>query len=774
MNFSTLLRMARQGDLSADACRYLLSAHGECEWLDYKEQLNLSNDAQLSEFVRDVLGMKNVGGGYIVVGVRDKTWEPVGLASRLPYDTKLLREKVLKACGVQLDLDVVQHELDVAGTPQLFALILVRSTGKWSKLRNPTMVKKPFQPNIPHGLRLGEIIARRGDSTIQLTQFADLTDLLDQLKEISAQSEIETLPSPFAIDEAGYRLLDKNFDSFIGREALRQQALDAVSRDPRIWIINVHGPGGVGKSALATWVAYTFYEQRAFEAILHLTAKETELTQEGISRLQSRTLTSLEGLLEHILDVFPFHAETPEGLDGRKKLACEYLCTFTTLLVLDNMETVGDGRILKFVQDLPPQSKAKVLLTSREKSGGWELPVPVTELVSSEEVEEFIRHKAREMSVNFPLDRDICEEVRQSSGGLPLAIQWIIGRYKREQNIRTILRDLKNPDSPVLEFSFRRIWDKQPQDAKDVLAVMTIFDDPPSPDQLAMALEWRRERIEAALGTLEEVTLVNRATQPSDGRVTFSALPITLSFARHELDKMGDLGQRSHQRMRRWDAQMELLASERAGIESVTSRFGLRTDNEQRAAIIIRRATNELSLDDAAALYKQARDLAPQNAYVYAMSAKFEMGRGALGQALDFAREAIARANRRTGGLSYTTLADVYDYDKMDRRLDRAQALAKALEYEPNDVVTRHKYGVALSRAGQRDQAVTEFTRIIEQLRNVEPIQPTLMMALYTRALNLGWLKRRDEAARDKIYGQELIAKYPYLQSYADDFRDVG
>lgn len=63
-----------------------------------------------------------------------------------------------------------------------------------------------------------------------------------------------------------------------------------------IWIINVHGPGGVGRSALVNWAAHEFYERRSFEGIIHLTAKDTELTAAGI-RPSGRSLYSLEDLL---------------------------------------------------------------------------------------------------------------------------------------------------------------------------------------------------------------------------------------------------------------------------------------------------------------------------------------------------------------------------------------------------------------------------------------------------------------------------------------------
>ena len=76
--------------------------------------------------------------------------------------------------------------------------------------------------------------------------------------------------------------------------------------------------------------------------------------------------------------------------------------------------------VLAFVQNLPPGSKARNLLTSRTKTGGWELPIAVTEM-TSEETLEFIKLKSAELQVDFPLDPPTIVLVTQVSGGLPLA-----------------------------------------------------------------------------------------------------------------------------------------------------------------------------------------------------------------------------------------------------------------------------------------------------------------------------------------------------------------
>jgi predicted HTH transcriptional regulator len=100
VNVATLQRMLSEGDLSSDALMTLLSFRAECEWLDFKAALDLTHDKQLCDFAKDVLAMRNTGGGYIVVGVRDATWEPVGMDHPLRLDSKQVHDKLKKALGV--------------------------------------------------------------------------------------------------------------------------------------------------------------------------------------------------------------------------------------------------------------------------------------------------------------------------------------------------------------------------------------------------------------------------------------------------------------------------------------------------------------------------------------------------------------------------------------------------------------------------------------------------------------------------------------------------
>lgn len=771
MNISTIQRMVRAGDMSAGAMRYLLSCRGECEWLDHKQDIHLDNDKELCDFVRDAIGIKNVGGGYIVIGVVDKTWEPMGLETRLPYDTKMVRDKIQKAAGLFIDVDIVCHELQPTGVSKFYGLVLVRSALKRTKLRVPTLVNKDYCAKEKYGLRRGQIWARSGDSTVLVTSDRDLQDIIDRLEE-QANSDAMQLSgrvSPFTVEDGTYRLLEKGFDNFVGRAALRQELLSAVTKDPRLWIINVHGPGGVGKSALVNWAVYEFYTSRKFEAILQLTAKETALTTQGIERC-SRSLYSLENLLDHILVLF--EETPPTALADKKRAATELLSAWTTLLVLDNMETVQDGRILSFIQELPIDNKAKILMTSRQKTGGWELPFPIQEL-DMQEVRDFLTMRAAELGLEFPLDDRSVEQVRQATGGLPLAIQWVLGRYKLEPSLASVIAAVGQKDSPVLEFSFRNIWQVLSDDAKSILAAMTIFEESPSTQQVAIVTEFPVERIERALAQLSEVTLVTRNIKMSDGRVTYDMLPITSSFAQHQLSTMGEYETTCRKRYQQFIDQMRLQESEIFKFQSRFLQYGIETDNEKRAAILCQRGESEMfvgNVDNADMLFRQARDTAPQSAYVYAMSASYELSRNRITNATQYADEACRRATKKTGALCFAIRARICDVQR--DRGGRVTALEKAVEYNPENHVTRHQYGVALSRAGRTDDAIRQFTIIIDEEKSKVPPTFQMLMALKTRMINLKRSKRTQEFEEDLKTAKDIFQKYPHLVGEAEQFSE--
>lgn len=760
MNFSNLTEMVRQGDMSLAGLRYLIQCRTECEMLDYKEALHIDNDYELCEFARDVLAFKNIGGGYIVVGVVDKTWEPRGLGQPLPYDSKMLKDKIRKATGLDLDIFVVHHNVHFGKSECTFALIYIKSTKKRSKLRVPTVASKDFSVTSRHGIRAGDIYIRKGDETKRVTSAEELENVLDEIAEKDSQEEISQKQlTEYAVCEGLYRILDKGYDQFIGRQTYKKELLSAIQSDPRVWIINVHGPGGVGKSSLINWAVYELYQQKVFESIIHLTAKETMLTETGI-RSAVRNLYSVEDLLDSVLSTFEESLEI--STEKKVEKAHEYLGAFKVLLILDNMETINDSRILEFIQKIPYGSTSKVLITSRTKTGGWELPFPIKEL-SLDETREFIRIKADERGIEFPMDEDVVAKVQQYSGGLPLAIQWIIGQFKLTNSVDEIFKKSIGTNSPILEFSFRNIWNLLSADAKRLLAIFPIFGGAPSIKEISIASNKSVEAIEVSMNELIDCTLVYSLPNVN-GKILYSALPITLSFAKNQLSTMGSYEIECQQRLQKYNSQILLHDSEVKSFKAFFDRFHVTSENEKKSIILIKRAKSDFSIQSsktADQFIKEASELAPESVLSKILIAEYFLEQQKISFAVEYIKEAEKQVTKTVGKFLYATMVRIYD--AIRDRTSKLESLRKELSYDTSDNIVKHQIGVELSRQGEYNEAYRVFSEIVTEEMKISPPRDTLILALKTRIINAKRLDKSDAVKSDKSLLIELIQKYPYF-----------
>ncbi|MGI0036100.1 MAG: hypothetical protein ACRD98_09555 [Nitrososphaera sp.] len=177
------------------------------------------------------------------------------------------------------------------------------------------------------------------------------------------------------------------------------------------------------------------------------------------------------------------------------------------------------------------------------------------------------------------------------------------------------------------------------------------------------------------------------------------------------------------------------------------------------------------NVENADVLFNQARELAPQCSYVFAMSASFELASNRVGAAIELIKQACARASKKTGALCYTIKARVLDAQR--DKIGKVEALKKALEFDPADVILSHQYGVALSRAGFPQEAINQFTRIIDAEKTKVPLRSTLLLSLKTRIINLRRLGRLQEANQDLVFAKEVLSQNPHLQDHANDIADL-
>lgn len=764
MNISKIHKMAVQGDLSVEGLRYLINCHGECEHLDYKIEIDFDNDHNAICVVKDIIALKNIGGGYLIVGVEDKTWNPRGINKRTGLDSKLLRDQVRKYSGLEIELDIVEHSIDLENEKRLFAMICVRTSPKLNKLKNPSICKISSNVRESWGIRDGDIYIRDGDQTVRLDDLNKLQEKLEDLQDRyqeADQLEATSTPSPFEVETGLYRLLPKEYGVFVGRKDLLEKIKTAIERDPRIWIINLYGPGGVGKSALATRVAYDYFEEGKFEAILQLSAKDKELSAGiGIRPLRP-SLISLEDLLDRILFLFSYQECCSSDIQAKKLMVHELLSAFSTLIILDNMETVSDGRIMEFVRDFPPETKAKVLLTSRQRNSEWELPIQVTEL-SVVEIRDFIKLRSQELNIDFPAnDEEVIRKVSEISGGLPLAIQWILGDYARTRNLDSIMKRVLTNSSPLLEFSFRNSWKTLDRESQQALAVLPIFTDAPTLQEWRVALDWTIDRIERAKGKLIESTFVTEKTDQKSGNKIYIALPITLSFAKLELDKMGSLAIETRSRYEIYSQRISLSADQIYQSEDLFTKFEANRANQKKAILLARMAEGQMSYlgyQEAEEYYKQALEIDPYSIYTLVSYGKFKADLFEFESAIDLISQATSKVTKKTAFFVYYNLADVYG--KMKNWSLKVKYLKEAMKYSNYTssylyTMAQHSLGVALGKLRNHSEAIYNFDAIINRELEKPYLSNSLVIAATTKKISLD----RTKPGSSKDFLDDLIQK---------------
>lgn len=102
---SAAVLLKRDDALSEEACRGLLNYREEDHLVDFKETFDPSSGKAWIDLAIDCVSFANTEGGYLVIGVADRTWNKSGLPSDVAAalaDTKIVLEKINRCLAPQL------------------------------------------------------------------------------------------------------------------------------------------------------------------------------------------------------------------------------------------------------------------------------------------------------------------------------------------------------------------------------------------------------------------------------------------------------------------------------------------------------------------------------------------------------------------------------------------------------------------------------------------------------------------------------------------------
>lgn len=715
----------------------------ETELWDYKAglpSLREENASAWADIAAHVMALHNAKGGVLFFGVTD-SYAFKGTADRV--DAKRFNDKIRNYVGdqfwVDFSVEFPQRDgryLGVAVVPP-HSLIPVRARADASPRANGD---RHFFAN--------DFCIRIGDETRILRGH-----------EAEAYLRDNRLPSPdanFLVKDSSFRILRPDWDSFVLREELCQQVREALY-DPRTYVTTLTGIGGTGKTALASWAVIEAYKTRRFEYIASVSAKDRELTPAGI-RSVTPSLTTFDSLINEILILLGFPDMTTDDIGNKERHVRDLLAGTSILLFVDNLETVDDRRVIRFLETLPQPVKA--ITTSRQAAVRVAAhPISVGPLTPMEAV-SFLDVTARRRGRSYLQKATSAEKQRlvDSCSRLPLAVQWVVGNAPDVASALSLSDELNTSgkrNEELLEFCFRRVHEALPGIAKQVLGALSLNDEPKVIEPIAVATELAIDQVEDGLLSLEECGLIERVWDPHVSDFAYSMLGLTRRFSGRELQKDVHHQTRMRRRLTDYYEALDVPEDSRDYVRSI------RTYRVAPDAILVDTAIEyrrKGKVEEAERYFRQAIGRNPRSWRAHRELAELFRDRRAIADAMTHYERAadLCPAKGPDRALVFR------EWGMLIRTSGLANAQSEAIvRFEiarletPNDELLLHALAGCLSKEGKRRKSVELLQRLI-QSRNPETRRRSYDMLIRDlRGLNervkageIETLRDRDDAAR--------------------------
>ncbi|MFI7135856.1 RNA-binding domain-containing protein [Nonomuraea sp. NPDC050153] len=706
----------------------------ETDLWDFKvdcPELGKKNENAWAHIAADVLAFHNNRGGLILFGIEDTSFSYIG-ATRV-LDSKKFNDQIRKYLGDQFWVEYYRDY--ISDDQRHLGIALIPPRGPV-----PVRFKAPA-PSID-GKKLFErdgSAIREGDSTKKLDPIA-----ADQFVRSVA---VPTYDQKYAVDEPFYRILAPEYGSFLDRGKLGE-VIEKSIRDPRVAVTSLIGVGGMGKTALATWAALRAYEEGSFSFIVSTTAKDRELSSVGILGLQA-TLTSYEDLLGQIADILGFSEIRELPIEEREREVRALLEDTPGLLYVDNLETVDDKRLIKFLDDLPLGIRA--LVTSRRNSVRTaSRPIDIPPL-RDKEIVDFIKLISKEPNHGYlrALKDFEAKLVGAAWDGIPLAIRW---GTARSRSVTELLAqtDVQIGDrqhgEQLLEFSFRRIFDNLSQAERAVLETLSVLERPIPTEAVVAGTGLPDAQILDAIEDLVGDTIVFRVFDVDRNDYCFTTLPITRVFTRRDMAKRTNAARNAQRRLSNWFEATDILGSdERLLVREL--RQG-RTSDDTALIDLANAAEKRGDLDTAERLYKQALSRNPRSWRAARDAAEFyRHKRSDSLEALRLYR--IAGANAPARGVERAKIFREWgillrDSGDPDATKEAEEKLQVAHAENKQDAIARHALASMYNRRGA-------YRLVIDLL---EPVRHTKNVK--TRKASLPLLLKAYEKSNEMLKAAEL------------------
>ncbi|HUM69722.1 MAG TPA: NB-ARC domain-containing protein, partial [Chloroflexota bacterium] len=237
--------------------------------------------------------------------------------------------------------------------------------------------------------------------------------------------------------------------------------------------------GGLGKTALADYLARHVIQTVRFDDVAWVTAKQTHLSTRGRLQIDSgRPALTFPMLIDELTTKFALPAAFSGSQLHKQRLVKHFLKEHPCLIIIDNLETVADHAAL--IPELKKwQDPSKFLITSRLRL----LDQPGVFSYSLAELGEtavyhLIRQEARRIGftdLEKASDEDL-HQIYQVVGGNPLAIKLVIGQLRFHSLPRVLSRiTIRQNETGIglFDYIYQEAWDSLNESSQTTLIALT-------------------------------------------------------------------------------------------------------------------------------------------------------------------------------------------------------------------------------------------------------------------------------------------------------------
>ncbi len=372
---------------------------------------------------------------------------------------------------------------------------------------------------------------------LQAAAYPTPGELLEQLFPECSQQ----FPGPARPPRVYHNLPVATYAQFIARPEAYARVIEGLQQQTAVVLIV--GLGGCGKTSLARYIA-----EQCFKDVEAPAPMEAAIWVSDKDRPGTLDLTTVLDTIARTLD-YPGLAQLPHN----EKLyeVDQLLRQKRVLLVVDNIETITDSRLLDWLFRLPAPSKA--LVTSREQTAVLWSSWPIAlDGFTPDQAWQYIEQRARFLGFSQPVVNQY-ESLVHVSGGNPKVIELALGYLKYEhQPFAKIIGSLSAAQGALFEDLFARSWSLLAQPAQQVLLALLLFSPSAQPEALAAVAAVSADRIRAIGAQLSDLALIDVKRDMQHSVTGYSLHPLVRTFATARAAEAEAFMRLTYQRWLRW------------------------------------------------------------------------------------------------------------------------------------------------------------------------------------------------------------------------------